>query len=114
MELENAAVAMQGGDTPLRQEVAQNYDEDVANQMRGMEIFDYHKSMGGRMAVEDGVAAGWTPENVQMFNQLLDAEAPERQSLGDSLREGLQEGGFNTTDTVDPNGQKVINVGPRE
>jgi hypothetical protein len=111
MELENRMLAGQGGETPLRQEVEQNYDNGVAEQMKAMEIFDYYKSMGGQMTNEEGGQAGWTPEDVQMFNNLLDVEAPNRTSIGDEIATGLRQKGYNTSQEVDAMGRKTTILG---
>jgi hypothetical protein len=111
MELENRMLAGQGGKNPLRQEVEQNYDNGVAEQMKAMEIFDYYKSMGGQMTNEEGGEAGWTPENVQMFNNLLNAEAPNRTSIMEEIDTDLRQKGYNTSQTTDAMGHKTTTVG---
>jgi hypothetical protein len=95
-------------------EVAQNYDNSVATQMRNMEIFKYYKAMGGSMGLEEGTQAGWSPENIQMFNQLLDEDAPKRQGIVKGMEQDLNAAGMNTTRENDTSGKDVLTIGGRK
>jgi hypothetical protein len=102
-----------GRDTTIRDDVQQSYNKEMDDQLRGLKIFDFHKSMGGRLEYSDVAGRkGWAKENVDRFNQLLDEEAPDRQSFGDSIKQGMIEKKMDFH-TYDENGTEVIEMGQK-
>tara|TARA_R110002153_G_scaffold274037_1_gene446789 strand:- start:27156 stop:27515 length:360 start_codon:yes stop_codon:yes gene_type:complete len=106
----------QAEEAPLRQEVEQNYDADVADQIRNMKVYKYHKAMGGKLEGEMAQEAAkmWGEENMLLFNRLLEedrASGEASQGFTADIKQGMNDEGITTTDSVDPDGTKVITLG---
>jgi hypothetical protein len=93
------------GEVPVADDIRADIEAAaaMAEQMKNSEAFKYYSSMGGFPKEADLRQAGWTPAHIEMFRGLLNEGGP-RQTLGDSLNEGMNEAGFTTERTVDDQG----------
>jgi hypothetical protein len=85
-----------------------------ADVFRNTEIFGFLLSMGGQLdgrRAADAKRAGWTDANIAEFNSTLqaDRQSTGAQTLGDSIREGLSQSGFNVAKTQE-NGTTVSTI----
>ena len=95
----------------LRKEIETNYDAELDAKVMASKVFDYYKSMGGEPSREDTAAGGWSEEQHAHFVNLLKKHAANRQTMAQSITQGLNAAGMTTEQGTDESGTPMVTAG---
>jgi hypothetical protein len=97
----------------MRTDVDNSMAAEDARKFGKTKIFGYYMSMGGGLKPGE---QGLSEETVNRFNAALEYErqrtGQSANTIGDDFAAGLQEQGMSSSETVDPDGTRVIVAQP--